>query len=198
MEWYEPEVRALEATIRAAQPLRGVVAFYGSSSIRMWATLASDFPGLSAVNLGFGGATLAACVHFFERLVLPCSPASLVLYAGDNDLGDGCRPEDVVGSFRALRDKVRRHLPAVRFVFVSIKPSPARRQIRDRIETANRLVQAELAGWPAASYIDIFHPMLGADGQPRAELFLADGLHLNAAGYRLWAQVLNAERHKFA
>lgn len=75
-----------------------MIAFYGSSSIRLWATLASDFPGLSVVNLGFGGATLAACVYFFERLVLPCSPASLVLYAGDNDLGDGRRPEDVAGS----------------------------------------------------------------------------------------------------
>lgn len=198
MDWYEPEVRALEATLRAAQPLQGVVAFYGSSSIRMWATLASDFSGLSVVNLGFGGATLAACVHFFERLVLPCSPASIVLYAGDNDLGDGRRPEDVAGSFRALRAKVQRHLPAARLAFVSIKPSPARAHLRDRIEAANRLVQGELAGWPAAAYIDVYHAMLGADGRPRRELFLPDGLHLSAEGYRLWAQVLNAERHKFA
>lgn len=35
MDWYEPEVRALEATLRAAQPLQGVIAFYGSSSIRL-------------------------------------------------------------------------------------------------------------------------------------------------------------------
>lgn len=198
MDWYEPEVRALEATLRAAQPLQGVIAFYGSSSIRLWTTLASDFSGLSVVNLGFGGATLAACVHFFERLVLLCAPASLVLYAGDNDLGDGRRPEEVVGSFRALRDKVQRHLPRARFAFISIKPSPARAHLRGRIEAANRLVQVELAGWPAAAYIDVYRPMLGADGQPRRELFLADGLHLSAEGYRLWAQVLNAERYKFA
>ncbi len=198
MDWYEPDVRVLEATLRAAQPLQGVVAFYGSSSIRLWTTLAADFPGLSVVNLGFGGATLAACAHFFERLVLPCSPASIVLYAGDNDLGDGRRPEDVASSFRALRDKVRRHLPAVRFTFISIKPSPARAHIRDRIEAANRLVQAELTGWPAAAYIDVHRAMLGPDGRPRAEFFLADGLHLSPAGYRLWAQVLNAERRKFA
>ena len=197
MDWYDPEVRTLETTLRAAQPLQGVVAFYGSSSIRMWTTLTVDFPELSVVNLGFGGATLAACVHFFERLVLPCSPASIVLYAGDNDLGDGRRPEDVVGSFRALRDKIQRHLPAARFAFISVKPSPARMHIRDRIEQTNRLIQAELTGWPAAAYIDIYHAMLGPDGRPRRELFLADELHLSAEGYRLWARLLNAEKHKF-
>lgn len=34
--------------------------------------------------------------------------------------------------------------------------------------------------------------MLGSDGQPRMELFREDGLHLNAAGYRLWASAVRA------
>jgi lysophospholipase L1-like esterase len=35
-------------------------------------------------------------------------------------------------------------------------------------------------------FVDIAAPMLGADGQPRTELFRDDGLHLSAAGYDLW------------
>ena len=32
--------------------------------------------------------------------------------------------------------------------------------------------------------------MLGADGQPRKELFREDGLHMNAEGYKVWASAL--------
>ena len=56
--------------------------FYGSSSIRLWDTLAEDIdPGV--VNLGFGGSTLQACDYFFERLVRPCK--------GGIDLGRAVR-----------------------------------------------------------------------------------------------------------
>ena len=35
------------------------------------------------VSTTFDGSTLAACVHYFDRLVTPVRPRSLVLYAGD-------------------------------------------------------------------------------------------------------------------
>ena len=31
---------------------------------------------------------------------------------------------------------------------------------------------------------------LGADGEPRPELFIADGLHMSAEGYALWTTIL--------
>ena len=37
-------------------------------------------------------------------------------------------------------------------------------------------------------YIETYSLPLGADGQPRPELFVADKLHLNAAGYKLLAE----------
>jgi lysophospholipase L1-like esterase len=36
----------------------------------------------------------------------------------------------------------------------------------------------------------VFTPMLDADGRPRAELFRADALHLNDAGYTLWKAII--------
>jgi lysophospholipase L1-like esterase len=38
-------------------------------------------------------------------------------------------------------------------------------------------------------YADTAAPMLGGDGMPRRELFLDDGLHLNAKGYQLWTSI---------
>lgn len=196
MDWYEPEVRGLEAAVAANPPPAGVVAFYGSSSIRLWGTLAADFPGRPVVNLGFGGSTLDACAHFFDRLVPPCRPAAVVLYAGDNDLGDGRSPEQVADAFRRVADGVQRL--AARLVFLSVKPSPARWHLRDRIDRANRLVRDDLHARPGGGYLDVGPPMLGPDGRPRPDLFSDDGLHLSPAGYRLWADLVRRESGLFA
>jgi lysophospholipase L1-like esterase len=198
MDWYEDEVRGLEAAVRDRPPPPAGVAFYGSSSVRLWHTLAADFPGQAVVNLGFGGSTLAACAHFFPRLVPPCRPRAVVLYAGDNDLGDGRAPEDVLAALRSLVGRFAAALPAARLAVLAIKPSLARWHLQPRIVEANRLFAAELAGRPGARYVDVHAPMLGPDGRPRTDLYAADGLHLSAAGYRVWAGVIGRERWIFA
>ena len=196
MEWYEAEVRALEAAIRGRRTPGNVVAFYGSSSIRLWTDLVADLKDPRAFNLGFGGSTMAACAHFFDRLVPALHPVSLVLYAGDNDLGDGRSPEDVLASFRSLVGKLQRSLPRIPLGFMSIKISPARFVLRDRIQRTNALIRAELERRSDYFYIDIVAAMLDSDGRPRPELFLEDGLHLSRAGYQVWTRVLEPYRNQ--
>lgn len=188
-EWFEEEVRSLERRRRFA---RAKVVFYGSSSIRLWTTLEADFPLIAPVNLGFGGSTLAACVHFFDRLVTPEDPMrALVFYAGDNDIGDGRPVGAVVDSFRYLHDFVDKHLaPETPFGFIGIKPSVARWDKIDRIRAVNAAVRAEIATRPQSAYIDLEPVMLDAGGGPRAELFVDDGLHLSPAGYAVWRDVV--------
>lgn len=194
MYWYEQEVRELEASLarRPAPPCPAV--FYGSSSIRLWTALAEDLVDPRAVNLGFGGATLEACVYFFERLVLPLRPCSLVVYAGDNDLGDGRSAEDVLRSFRALIAKVTGKLPGIPFGFISIKLSPARFDLQEKIEAANRSIEEEISRHEGCWFVDICHAMLGSGGEPRRELFSPDGLHLSREGEKLWARLLEPRR----
>jgi lysophospholipase L1-like esterase len=40
------------------------------------------------------------------------------------------------------------------------------------------------------TYLDVFTPMLGQDGQPQSQWFIADGLHMNRKGYALWIGVV--------
>ena len=190
MYWYEEEVRALENSLRHRTLPAGPAVFYGSSSIRLWSALALDLGDDRAVNLGFGGSTLEACVYFFERLVLPVHPASLVVYAGDNDLGDGKTADDVLRSFRALMSKTTRLLPGVPLWFIAIKASPARFDLRTKIDSANRAIAEEISHYPGYYFVDAFHAMLGANGEPRRELFNPDGLHLSREGEALWARLL--------
>jgi lysophospholipase L1-like esterase len=194
MEWYEAEVRELEnALSQRALPAAPVI-FYGSSTIRLWSNLADDLADPRALNLGFGGSTLEACAHFFERLVSPIKPSSLVVYAGDNDLGDGRKPKQVLSFFRALAAKVDRDLGPVEFAYISIKPSPARFDLMNRIQTTNRLIQDELAAHPNYYFINVFDAMLDEGGKPQSKLFTEDGLHMSPAGYELWTRLLSPYR----
>jgi lysophospholipase L1-like esterase len=192
MQWYEAEVRELIARL-AAEPVPEPAVVYGSSSVRLWTTMAKDLKIECAVNAGFGGSTLEACAFFFERIVPPLEPAALLVYAGDNDLGDGRSPDHVLESFRQLAAKVDSDCGPIPFGFISIKPSPARESILDLIRQANQLVRTEIERRPRGFYVPLYDGML-RDGKPRPELFLDDGLHLGSAGYELWTQLLQPYR----
>jgi lysophospholipase L1-like esterase len=193
MQWYEQEVQDLEQAVAVRVNGDRPPVFYGSSSIRLWTTLAEDFDP-RVLNLGFGGSTLEACLYFFARLVPPTHPRSLLLYAGDNDLGDGRSPDDVFATFRRFADQVSATLGAIPFGFVSVKLSPARYMITDRIQRFNELVRADIESRPACYYVDVISSMLDETGKPRVELFQPDGLHLSRQGYLLWGRLLKHHR----
>lgn len=164
--------------------------FVGSSSIRMWQTLEADFPGLPVLNRGFGGSELSDAVQFADRIVVPHRPRVVVLYAGDNDLESGKTPARVFKDFQSFVTLIHQKLPASRIVFISIKPSLARVKIMDKAREANRLIRDYVRGDDKLAYVDVFTPMLDASGQPRPELFLEDGLHMNARGYAIWRDLI--------
>ncbi len=169
----------------------GGVLFLGSSSIRLWDDLETQFSTLPVViKRGFGGAKLSDCVHYLDRLVIPHRPRLVLVYAGENDLAEGETADEVLRQFAALVDGVHAVLPQTRIAFISIKPSPARVRLMPEIRRANALVRQYVATAPNTDFVDVFKPMLDGDGQPRRELFRADALHLNAKGYALWKSVI--------
>lgn len=188
---FEGEIASLERKF-ANQKGENLV-FYGSSSIRLWPALKREFPAHTIENLGFGGSTLADCVHFFERLVVPRAPKQIVLYAGDNDLALGASVSDIWEALAALLDAREKHLGAIPFAFLSLKPSQARAALRNSFLEANEWCAREIAGRENCVWVEIFAPMLGPDGQPRPELFVSDQVHLSRAGYDIWNAALKRD-----
>ena len=186
----EAEIRAFEASDRAAPPPTGGIVFLGSSSIRLWPSLATDFPGLPVLNRGFGGSTLPEATHYLSRVVLPHRPRTIVLYEGDNDLTFDWGPQQVAADYSRFVRMVRGALPGTRIVFISVKPSPSRWRLVDQQRELNRLVREIAARDTLQTFVDVFTPMLGANGRPRPELFLADSLHMTPAGYAVWREQL--------
>lgn len=183
---WEAGIRRFEAEDRVQRPDPGGVVFVGSSSIRMWETLAEDFPGVRVINRGFGGSELRHVAHFADRIILAYRPRLVVVYAGDNDINSGRTPEQVLADFQALVRRVHAARPATRIAFISIKPSPARWALAGEARMANSMVQRYIQSDPRLAFIDVFEPMLGVGGRPRGELFVSDSLHMTPAGYRLW------------
>jgi lysophospholipase L1-like esterase len=75
-------------------------------------------------------------------------------------------------------------------VWVAIKPSIKRWEIREKGQAANAAIEAEIEKGKGDVYVDVWEPMLGDDGKPRPELYLPDGLHLTPAGYAVWNKLI--------
>lgn len=194
MQWYQEEIQRLER--KPVVPATGLpkAVFYGSSTFTYWPDMAPAFPQVQAVNLGFGGSTLAACAWFFKRVVLAHQPDIILLYAGDNDLGDGRTPEEVVLFYEQLLSCIAANLGAIPVCFISIKLSPIRLHLRGSIEYANRCISRRVAAnGPPLYFLDLYSRMLDAQGTPQRVLFAADGLHLSAKGYALWQHEISAQ-----
>ncbi len=172
---------------RRARPADGGIVFVGSSSIRLWTSLADDFPGAPVLNRGFGGSQMDDVVAFADRTVLAYKPKLVVVYAGDNDLGGGAKtPKRVADDAAAFVKVVHAALPATRIAFISVKPSLLRWSVVDKMHEANALLKAMADADPLVDYIDVMTPMLVPDGRPQPGHFVEDGLHMTPAGYAIW------------
>ena len=191
MFWYEEEIMRLEKDGKETG-YNAETIFYGSSSIRLWTSLYDDFKDLKPVNLGFGGSTLAACVWFFERVMRYYHPKRLVIYAGDNDLGDGRHPEEVFIFFQQLVVKTNKRFGDLPCYFVSLKPSISRWYMADQFKFTNNLIETEINSYNNNwQFIDVFKEMLDPAGHPKNEYYLDDGLHLSENGYKLWEKLID-------
>jgi lysophospholipase L1-like esterase len=186
---WEAEVARFEARDREHPPAKGGIVFAGSSSIRLW-DVEKLFPNRAALNRGFGGSQYVDLVAFADRIIVPYEPKVVVLYSGDNDIAGGKSPEDVAATHEKLVRRLREKLPETRTITIGIKPSIQRWALVDKMRAANERIKKTIAQDERQAYIDVEPAMLGDDGLPRPEIFQKDGLHLNAAGYKLWNELL--------
>ncbi len=188
---WEPDIAAFEAADRTNPPPKKAILFIGSSSIRLWKSLAQDFPRHNVLNRGFGGSEIADSVQFAERIVIPYQPRLIVLYAGGNDINGGKSSEQVFADFKTFVAKVHEKLPRTRIAYISIAPNPARWAQVERVRATNKLIADYVKKNPRRlDFIDVFPHMLGADGLPKPDIFVEDRLHMNANGYKLWTALV--------
>lgn len=185
---WEKEISAYEASDKTNPPPKGALLFIGSSTIRLWKTLAQDFPRVKVINRGFGGSQIVDSTHFAERVIFPYEPSRIFLRAGGNDLWEGKSAEEVFGNFKEFVVKVRGKLPKTEIVFIGWNPTIARWKQVEKEKALNAMVKEYVQQNEGLQYIDTYSLPIGTNGKPRPELFLPDKLHFNAEGYKLLAE----------
>lgn len=189
---WESAIAAFEARDREHPPAPGGIWLVGSSNIRLWNTLETDFPGMHVEGRGVGGCRLVELADFGPRLVADGSPRAIVVSAGTNDVNAGATAAEVRDAFARLVANLREVQPDATIAFLAIAPSIKRWEQIDRQRAANQAVREfiEAADDARLRYLDASAAFLGPDGRPDRDCFVDDLLHPSVAGNARRAAVL--------
>lgn len=185
---FAPEIAAFAAADRASPPAPCGVLFVGSSSIRFWKSLPQDMAPLAVINRGFGGSEISDVNYYFDQVVKPYRPRTIVFYAGENDVADDKTPAEVAADFARFMDLKTRALGPIPVYFVSLKPSKLRWDEFAMQTQTNALIRQMATRRADLHYIDVVGAML-QNGEPK-DIYRPDRLHMTAPGYAIWTSII--------
>jgi lysophospholipase L1-like esterase len=175
------------------------VVFYGDSITDIW-KLDQYFPDKPYVNRGIGGQTTPQMLVRFRQDVIDLHPKVVVFLAGTNDIAGNTGPmlnEDIEANLSSMAELARVH--GIRVVFASLLPVHnyterskdffAQRPM-ERILELNKWLKDYCAA-NGLVYLDYFSALVDDKGLLKKEL-ADDGLHPNAAGFKIMAPLAEA------
>ena len=168
------------------------IMFIGSSSIRRWETMERDMAPYRTIRRGYGGAKYTDMGVLVERIVTPHQYRAIVMFVGNGVVGapNDHSPEMIEGLTRHIVSVSRKHQPNAPFFIIEITPCERRYNAWSKIRAVNARLREVALSTPDTYFIPTASHYLKADGTPRPELFVADRLHLNEAGYELWSSII--------
>jgi lysophospholipase L1-like esterase len=142
-------------------------------SITEMSRLPETIDGRPVVNAGIGGATISDFAAIAPRLLEGSSPSLIVVALGANDAGSQSIQQDYATLLQQLRKL------SSRLLAIAVTPASGSDLINIAVKAA-----AQSEGVP---FVEMPMPVGST---------LADHMHLNAAGYRIWTPALVAAIHE--
>lgn len=192
-----------EANQKLAPPAAGNarVVFFGDSITDFW-RLNEYFPNSDFVNRGISGQVTSEMLGRFKADVIDLKPEAVVILAGTNDLARGTTLDVIKNNLTVMAELAKLH--KIRVICASVLPvsdyhkaaNPQWERTRFRPPSLIRQLNDWLKTFSATpsngcTYLDYYSAMVDKDGFLKAEL-ADDGLHPNAAGYRVMAPLAAA------
>jgi hypothetical protein len=197
-----PEVKAWESDIQQFEQLDksetypdDAILFAGSSSIRLWSTLAEDMAPFNVIQRGYGGAKLSDFAVYASRIFDPHQCKAIVIFVA-NDITGGDQdksPEEVAALFRNVLKTIRKKHPVTPVFWIAVTPTASRWKVWPEIRQASTLIRSICESRDNTYFIRTDYAFLGPDGQTINELFRDDRLHLTAKGYAVWTGIIKSE-----
>ena len=170
----------------------------GSSSFRLWDTIAEDMAPYKIVRRAYGGAKYCDLAIHSPQLVNGLRFRAAMIFIGNDITGKETdkTPEEVARLAKIVIDTVRKQRPNAPVFLIAVTPSPSRFQHWPRIKLANQSLE-KLAGSEANTFfVASQNKYLNLQGEPRPELFVKDMLHQNKEGYAIWSSLLKDSLEK--
>ena len=181
---FEGELKKLKKLVSNKKDTNNQLVFYGSSTIRLWERLASDFSNFNTINLGFGGALIQDLNKNFNDLFKSLNPKYIVTYLGGNDLTLNYSSEKISQKIIEFFKKITERFPNTSIINLSIKPSFERIKDIEKIEKINSLIKTESKTNNKLIQLEFYNELM-IGNKINSDFYLQDGLHLNTKGYEI-------------
>ncbi len=191
--------REANAAIKLPAAGENRVVFFGDSITDMW-KLTDSFPGKPYVNRGIGGQTTPQMLVRFREDVIDIQPKVVVILAGTNDIAGNTGPmtlDEIEANYTSLAELAALH--QIRVVYASVLPVHNYTSLSQELFSQRSPAKIfELNRWlknycatNGCTYLDYFNAMVDDKGMLKRDL-AEDGLHPNAAGYKIMAPLAEA------
>lgn len=200
-----PEVKSWENDIQKFEQLDktesypdDAILFAGSSSIRLWSTLARDMSPYHIIQRGYGGAKLSDFAVYASRIFNPHPYSAIVIFVANDITGTDKdkKPEEVAELFRNVLKTIRKTHPLTPVFWIEITPTSSRWSVWPEIQKANTLIKNICNKGINTHFITTSYAFLNEKGLPKDELFRDDKLHLTEDGYAVWTGIIKKELEK--
>ena len=185
---YWNDIQAFKKQDSVQPPPQHAILFVGSSSFTKWTDVQSYFPTYTIINRGFGGSSIPDLIRYENDVVFKYEPRQIVIYCGENDLAfsNTVTAQMVFERFKQLFTDIRTKYSKVPLIYISMKPSPSRWNMKEKMIEGNELIRKYLKKKKKTVFISVWNDMLGSNGKPMEDIFVEDKLHMNAKGYAIW------------
>ena len=197
---------------------KGKILFYGHSLFTRWGSpkwgyrrmdedIRMKDGSLAVVNHGFGTSTSEEMLYYYDRMVRPWEPRALVVASFGNDGMYGYSPEETMNAIARMLHWARTDFPGIKLFLLEPHPTPKGKKETMPDKWNNGLHKRK-------KYIEMLHiyaqthedtKVIELWNQPelfetpedvgdfrkvREDIFVADQVHPNQAGYDIFGKIL--------
>lgn len=191
---YESRMATLEKEYKDAEP--GGVLIAGSSTMDYWTDWKEDIGNRLGYNVGIGGTIVEDWLYCYDRLIKPFNPSKIILFLGGNNVnGMGHTGAYTAELLKTLLNKMNTDFPTAEIYYIYPMPIPNNfGGGQYTAEYANLISEMKkfVASVDYVKGIDTESSFI-SNGEPIAEYFRPDRVHLTAEGYDVFAKIIKKE-----